>query len=248
MREPDDRFALDGHDRVVGRVGRGQALRPDRAPVVEHVPVEVGVRERAPIVPPPAVGVQRGDRLDVLLRRGADVHVTTPGVTPRRGGCRRGARRGGRRRPTPGPAGGSSRPAPAVRPCTAAAAALVVAGRRHLVAGDDLDAEAQRHLRVGRRVAVRQLDPQRRAALGPRPGPCRQQVVQHVADEREVAVEHVAVVDPHLVEVGDDAGGDGLVEERRAQVVHGLDLGEAVDERHRAPHPPDPQARPTRPC
>src|SRR4029453_3984393 len=67
--QPDDRarraVADGGHQRVVGRAGGGEPLGPARLPLGGQVAVEEAVAERAPVVPPPAVGVELGDAVDV---------------------------------------------------------------------------------------------------------------------------------------------------------------------------------------
>ena len=51
-----------------------EALRPDGAPVLEDLPIEVLVGVRTAVVPSPAFGVKSSDDIDVPFGRLAELH------------------------------------------------------------------------------------------------------------------------------------------------------------------------------
>lgn len=69
VHKADDRMSQFRNDGEVVSPRFRQTLAPDRKTVGKDVAVEEGVQVRAAIVPPPTVGVERGDRLGLAARR-----------------------------------------------------------------------------------------------------------------------------------------------------------------------------------
>ena len=67
------------HDREGARVRWPEAVGPDGEPLRDQIAVQVGVGEGAAVVAPPAVGMEVGDALGIVLRRGAVRHLAGGG-------------------------------------------------------------------------------------------------------------------------------------------------------------------------
>nr|WP_236064767.1 hypothetical protein [Reticulibacter mediterranei] len=64
--EANDRVALVGDDSEVVCARGRQSRAPHRETVGEHIPVQERIQEGSPIVPSPALGMERRDCLDVM--------------------------------------------------------------------------------------------------------------------------------------------------------------------------------------
>ena len=72
--EPRDHAFIFHGDGAMEPVGPCEALSPGRPPFLEDVPIEELVGVGTTIVPPPAIGVESGDRFDVPFGRLAVLH------------------------------------------------------------------------------------------------------------------------------------------------------------------------------
>ncbi len=75
VHKANDRVALVGDDGEVVRAGGRQSRAPYRQAVGEHIPVQERIKVCSPIVPSPALGMERRDRLDVMDGRLPEGHL-----------------------------------------------------------------------------------------------------------------------------------------------------------------------------
>ena len=69
VNEADYRVALVGDDGEVVRARGRHSRAPHRQAIGEHIPVQERIKVCSPIVPSPAIGMKRRDRLDVMYGR-----------------------------------------------------------------------------------------------------------------------------------------------------------------------------------